>query len=126
MLLKADAILLVTDVGNRPNLTGTQLDMLKKQKDEDGVNLNEKAMIKAIGLERAFVSVFTKNINLIRDFLGQDGQFEGSKLGTWIAENVGIIRESECAYIIREQENNQIRKVIVQSIERVLANWKNN
>ena len=126
MLLKADAILLVTDVGNRPNLTGTQLDMLKKQKDEDGVNLNEKAMIKAIGLERAFVSVFTKNINLIRDFLGQDGQFEGSKLGTWIAENVGIIRESECADIIREQENNQIRKVIVQSIERVLANWKNN
>lgn len=106
----------------------TKEEMLKYlDEDIDILNdITQKAMIKAIGLERAFVSVFTKNINLIRDSLVQDGQFEGSKLGTWIAENVGIIRESECADIIREQENNQIRKVIVQSIERVLANWKNN
>ena len=47
-------------------------------------------------------------------------------LNDWISENVAKIREDECADIIREQENNQIRKIIVQSIEKVLSNWKNN
>ena len=45
MLSKADAIILVTNVGDRPNLTGTQLNMLRKVRDEDGIKLSEKAFV---------------------------------------------------------------------------------
>lgn len=45
MLKIADAIILVTNAGSNPNLTGTQLDMLRKVRDEDGVALNEKAFV---------------------------------------------------------------------------------
>lgn len=45
MLKAADAIILVTNVGDRPNLTGTQLDMLKKEQDEDGITLSDKVFV---------------------------------------------------------------------------------
>lgn len=45
MLKMCDAIILVTNVGDRPNLTGTQLDMLQKVRDEDGISLNEKVFV---------------------------------------------------------------------------------
>lgn len=45
MLKEADAIVLVTNVGDRPNLTGTQLDMLRKGRDEDDVKLSAKAFV---------------------------------------------------------------------------------
>ena len=45
MLKQADAIVLVTNVGDRPNLTGTQLDMLQKGRDEDDVLLSEKVFV---------------------------------------------------------------------------------
>lgn len=45
MLKQADAIILVTNVGDRPNLTGTQLDMLQKGRDDDGVTLADKVFV---------------------------------------------------------------------------------
>ncbi len=45
MLKEADAIILVTNVGDRPDLVGTQLDMLRKGQDADGIKLSEKAFI---------------------------------------------------------------------------------
>lgn len=45
MLKEADAIILVTNVGDRPDLVGTQLDMLRKGQDHDGIKLSEKAFI---------------------------------------------------------------------------------
>lgn len=103
----------------------TKEDMLKYLDEDIEIlrDITEKSLIKAIGLERAFVSVITKNINLIRNSLKENGR---EILNDWISENVAKIREDECADIIREQENNQIRKIIVQSIEKVLSNWKNN
>lgn len=45
-LLAADAIVLVTNVGDRPNLTGTQLDMLRQGiVDEDHIPLKDKAFV---------------------------------------------------------------------------------
>lgn len=45
-LLAADAIVLVTNVGDRPNLTGTQLDMLRQGiVDEDRIPLKDKAFV---------------------------------------------------------------------------------
>lgn len=45
MLKASDAIILVTNVGDRPNLTGTQLDMLKKGQDDDGITLGDKVFV---------------------------------------------------------------------------------
>lgn len=45
MLKMADAIILVTNVGSNPDLTGTQLDMLRKVRDEDGIPLSSKAFV---------------------------------------------------------------------------------
>lgn len=45
-LMEADAIILVTDVGTRPNLVGTQVEMLNKGLvDEDGIRLSDKAFV---------------------------------------------------------------------------------
>ncbi len=53
MLQAADAIILVTNVGDRPNLTGTQLDMLCKGRDEDNVSLSDKAFVFGNKVDRA-------------------------------------------------------------------------
>lgn len=68
MLIAADAIILVTDVGNRPNLTGPQLNMLRKGSDKYGVKLSEKAFVfgniidKALNLQTA-----KNNLNALRN-----------------------------------------------------------
>lgn len=53
MLRAADAIILVTNVGDRPNLTGTQLDMLRKGRDEDNIPLSDKAFVFGNKIDRA-------------------------------------------------------------------------
>ena len=45
MLKESDAIIIVTNVGDRPNLTGNQLDMLHKERDTDNVPLSDKAFV---------------------------------------------------------------------------------
>ena len=45
MLKAADVIILVTNVGDRPNLVGTQLDMLRKERDVDDVPLSDKVFV---------------------------------------------------------------------------------
>ena len=45
MLKMSDAIILVTNVGSNPNLTGTQLDMLQKGRDADGIALSDKVFV---------------------------------------------------------------------------------
>lgn len=53
MLKAADAIILVTNVGETPNLDGNQLDMLRKGKDADGIKLSEKAFIFGNKIDKA-------------------------------------------------------------------------
>lgn len=53
MLQEADAIILVTNVGDRPNLTGPQLDMLRTSYDDDGIMLSEKAFVFGNKVDRA-------------------------------------------------------------------------
>ena len=45
MLKKADAIILVTNVGDRPDLNGPQIDMLCQVRDEDGILLHDKCFV---------------------------------------------------------------------------------
>lgn len=61
MLKMSDAIILVTNVGDRPNLTGTQLDMLQKGRDEDGISLSDKVFVFGNKLDMA------GNVQLAKD-----------------------------------------------------------
>ncbi len=45
MLMYADAIILVNNSGTNPNLTGSQLDIFRSVRDEDGILLNQKAFV---------------------------------------------------------------------------------
>jgi GTPase SAR1 family protein len=44
-LKNADAIILVTNAGDRPNITAPQLDTIRKESDSDGIKLSEKLFI---------------------------------------------------------------------------------
>ena len=128
-------------IGARPRQTGsdlgTQLDELyEKSRKLRAVTCKEEmistldadieilrdvtvnAVVKAIGLERAFISVVIKNINLIRDGLSKSR--EGREIfNDWIERNVRKIKDSEFAHIDQENMNIQQRKMIVASIRQV-------
>ena len=61
MLKIADAIILVTNAGNNPNLTGTQLDMLRKGLDTDGIKLSAKAFVFGNKIDRASDATTAQN-----------------------------------------------------------------
>ena len=82
-------------------------------------DITVNAVVKAIGLERAFISVVIKNINLIRNSLSKSP--DGRKIfNTWINDNVRKIKESEFARIDEHNMNIQSRKLIINSIQQVL------
>lgn len=61
MLKESDAIILVTNAGDRPNLTGTQLDMLRKGQDRDGIKLSAKCFVFGNKIDRAVDYQTAKN-----------------------------------------------------------------
>lgn len=91
-----------------------------------------KAVIKAIGLERAFNSIISKNINIIRTNAarkarpvalvkaGEQPRYKPGPFDVWIDKNVKKIKENEFARIDEDLANDGTRKMIVSSIEKVL------
>ena len=66
-------------------------------------------------LERAFISVVTKNVELIREHL-QAG--EGAKeFRAWIRNNATNLMPSHFEHIIEERAINENRKAIVNAIK---------
>ena len=82
-------------------------------------DITVNSVIKATGLETAFIAVVTKNINLIRENLSQNPEGR-QKFNEWIKENVRKIKESEFAAIEQDNMNSQARKMIVNSIRQAL------
>ena len=102
----------------------TESDMLRIL-DEDIAILRDlmvNAVISAIGLERAFISIIVKNINFIRNGIMYGG--EESKFDNWINQNVRKVMDSEFAAIDRYNMDSQARKSIVASIQQVLNNME--
>ncbi|MBR1602502.1 MAG: dynamin family protein [Synergistaceae bacterium] len=99
----------------------TESEMLKILDDDINIlrELTVKAVIRAIGLERAFISIIVKNINFIRSgIMSSDGE---SKFDAWIEQNVRKIMNSEFAAIDRYNMDSQTRRSIVASIQQVLS-----
>ncbi len=99
----------------------TEADMLRILDEDIDIlrDLTVKAVIRAIGLERAFISIIVKNINFIRNGIMYSG--EDSKFDAWINQNVRKVMDSEFAAIDRYNMDSQTRKSIVSSIQQILG-----
>ena len=85
-------------------------------------DITAKSVLNAIGLERAFISVVTKNVELIREHL-QDEK-GGKAFRDWVRLNSAKLMPSKFESIIENKAINENRKAIVSSIKNVLANWE--
>ena len=77
-----------------------------------------EAVIYAIGLEQAFVSVITKNINIVRK---DEDTPEGQELfDKWVENNIRKLRDDQFKRIDQTNLDNQTKQNIVESIRKVL------
>ncbi len=80
-----------------------------------------KAVINAIGLERAFNSVITKNVNLINRHLQEN---EGnSAYRAWIRNNAAKLMPSRFEQIIEQGAVRENKKAIVNAVRNLLSKW---
>ncbi|MBQ7630696.1 MAG: dynamin family protein [Selenomonadaceae bacterium] len=84
-------------------------------------DITRRAVINAIGLERAFVSVVTKNVELIREHLDEG---DGAKtFRAWIRKNAAMLQPSRFGEIIEQGAIRENQKAIVNAVKKVLDNW---
>lgn len=77
-----------------------------------------EAVIDAIGLERAFVSVMTKNLNIIRK---DEETSDGAELfDKWIMDNIRKVKEDEFRGLDQKNLENQTKQNIVETIRKVV------
>ena len=82
-----------------------------------------KSVIKAIGLERAFNSIMSKNINIVRDSVNVE--YGQKAFNQWLKENMHKIRQSEYAVINKNMEAFKDKKAIANAIRQVLSKLDN-
>ncbi|MBQ3452332.1 MAG: hypothetical protein IJG32_08700, partial [Selenomonadaceae bacterium] len=84
-------------------------------------DITAKAVINAIGLERAFNSVITKNVNLINRHLQER---EGNAAyRSWIRNNAAKLMPSHFEQIIEQGAVRENKKAIVNAVRNLLSNW---
>ena len=85
-------------------------------------DITAKSVLNAIGLERAFISVVTKNVELIREHL-QDEK-GGKAFRDWVRLNAFKLMPSKFESIIENKAINENRKAIVSAVRNVLNKWE--
>ena len=84
-------------------------------------DITAKAVINAIGLERAFNSVITKNVNLINRHLNEP---EGNAAyRAWIRNNAAKLMPSRFEQIIEQGAVRENKKAIVNAVRNLLSKW---
>lgn len=84
-------------------------------------DITNRAVIKAIDLERAYISVITKNVQLIRTHL-QEGE-GAEKFRKWCRANASKLMPSKFESINETKAMNENRTAIVNTVKNVLDNW---
>ena len=84
-------------------------------------DITAKAVINAIGLERAFNSVITKNVNLINRHL-QEREGNAS-YRAWIRNNAAKLMPSNFEQIIEQGAVRENKKAIVNAVRNLLSKW---
>ena len=79
-------------------------------------DITVKSVLKAIGLERAFSSTISNNIDLIRKELEKQ---EDSKFDKWIKDNIAKIKENEFEKIEIDRKNYEIKKNVFEYIDKL-------
>ena len=93
----------------------------------DIVNLRDitvNAVVKAINLEQAFISVINDNVEFIRKDAEAEDMSNMGKFDVWINVNKSKIRNNEYAQIERNKTDNITRQNIIETINRVLNKLK--
>ena len=84
-------------------------------------DVTAKAVINAIGLERAFNSVITKNVNLINRHLNEPEGNAAYRL--WIRNNAAKLMSSRFEQIIEQGAVRENKKAIVNAVRNLLSKW---
>ena len=84
-------------------------------------DITAKAVINAIGLERAFNSVITKNVNLINRHLQEREGNAAYRL--WIRNNAAKLMPSHFEQIIEQGAVRENKKAIVNAVRNLLSKW---
>ena len=108
MLKEADAIIFVTNAADRPNLVDTQLTMLRKGQDNDGVKLRDKSFVFGNKIDRAH-DAKTAHDNLAelrRDAVNKyqitiDERIIGGSARAYL-EKIGLFKELIASPILNE------------------------
>ena len=123
MLKEADAIILVTNAGDRPDLTAPQLDMLRKGQDLDGVKLSEKSFVFGNKIDRASdVKTARDNLAVLKNDAVNKYQIT---LGNHIVggsaraylEKIGLIAEKVASKILDEWQTPDGVKVLLDKMQ---------
>lgn len=86
-------------------------------------DITAKAVINAIGLERAFNSVIAKNVDLIREHLSDPDGNGNEIFREWIRKNAPKLKPNEFERINEDETFKENRKKIVNAIKDVFAEW---
>lgn len=123
MLKEADAIILVTNAGDRPDLTAPQLDMLRKGQDLDGVKLSEKSFVFGNKIDRASnFKTSQDNLAVLRNDAVNKYQIT---LGNHIVggsaraylEKIGLIAEKVASKILDEWQTPDGVKILLDKMQ---------
>lgn len=85
-------------------------------------DITAKSVINAIGLERAFIAVVVKNVELIRKHL-QEGSGAG-EFNAWIRRHAQELMPSRFTTILTNRSVSEKRRGIVNAVKGVLDDWK--
>lgn len=116
MLKKADAIILVTNVGDRPDLNGPQIDMLCQVRDEDGILLHDKCFVFGNKIDMAGnYEIANDNITVLKE----EAEFRYD-----IAKSNRIICGSAKAYLesIGEKSADEKARGVI-NVDKKLQEW---
>ena len=128
MLKEADAIILVTNAGDRPDLTAPQLDMLRKGQDLDGVKLSEKSFVFGNKIDRASnFKTSQDNLAVLRNDAVNKYQIT---LGNHIVggsaraylEKIGLIAEKVASKILDEWQTPDGVKILLDKMQNYYDN----
>ena len=84
-------------------------------------DITAKAVINAIGLERAFNSVIIKNVDLIRKHLQEPEGNAAYRL--WLRKNAAKLMPSRFEQIIEQGAVRENKKAIVNAVKNLLSKW---
>jgi hypothetical protein len=119
-LKKADAIIFITNVGDKPNITAPQLDTIRKDTDVDGIPLRDKLFVFGNKLDQAEEKDREKHRNiLVREVVSRYQMAEAKRVYTGSAKQYlyekGKVKDFNS--VLEDSEIEKIRNSLISYYE---------